>query len=397
MFGLTERNSEDHHDIDDIDDVVSHYKGYSESLEQINELANYICGTTISLINVIGEQYQIIISSAGEIDRDIVPIAESLCRYTIAKDEMLIIKDTREDFRSKAMPSVVEDKIGFYASVPIPNPNGDSFSTLCVMDREPNKLSKAQVDALNTLGNQLELITALYYKDREYHSLLNSYDRLETLFAEIHHRLKNNLADIIGLIQIQAAQLPDNEARRILHKTEQRISIAAKIHEILYESETDSEVFIKRYVERLVGSIFDSIVEDESFLTFRLDIEPFQLDINRTLALGIIINELVTNAIEHAFEERGMGEIEIILNQSEDMGHLTISDNGKGMIVDEDSLYDTGNLGMKLIHLLARQLKAVFSFEGKKGDGLTFTMDFPIKPIGSNNRQTRNSATHHIS
>jgi two-component sensor histidine kinase len=92
-----------------------------------------------------------------------------------------------------------------------------------------------------------------------------------------------------------------------------------------------------------------------------------------------------------------MGEIEIILNQSDDMGHLTISDNGKGMIVDEKSLYDTGNLGMKLIHLLARQLKAVFSFEGKKGDGLTFTMDFPINPRGSNNRQTRKSATHHIS
>ncbi len=197
----------------------------------------------------------------------------------------------------------------------------------------------------------------------------------ETLVKETHHRIKNNLATITGLLELQIMKSNSESVREVLSESMNRVKSIASIHEKLYETEglasITMDVYIKDLVEQ-VGESFDGI-DNSGDVNFQLDLNPISLKTHQAVPLGLIINELVTNAQKHAFDDTG-GTIAISCEEKGDNTvWLEVSDNGKGLPQDWDP-QATDSLGVKLIETLSHQLEADYSFSSQ--DGTTFQMTF---------------------
>jgi two-component sensor histidine kinase len=360
----------------EVQEVINFFSQFKESLNQLTDLAKYIGESHAALINMLDSRNQYTISKAGELDVDILPIEESICRNTIKTPAPLIIEDTTSDPRTKNLDYVQNGTVQFYAGFPIINPYGPIIGTLCILDNHPRNLSDSDRNALENLASQLQIWMELFHKQQVQDEMQQAQKHLETLFSEIHHRIKNNLADIIGLLQIQESETDLKEVQDILKKTEHRISTVAQIHELLYEANTPAQTNVKKYIHRLVNTIADAFIEDRDGINFELDIEPVSLSIDQTLPFGLIVNEMVTNAIEHAFTNQKEGLIKIKIYSNGGFVTMELSDNGKGLGTSSDQgLFNFGNLGMTLIHLLSNQLNATLQIQTNRGT--SYYLRFP--------------------
>ncbi len=180
----------------------------------------------------------------------------------------------------------------------------------------------------------------------------------ETLLKEIHHRVKNNLQIVSSLLRMQASVIPDKAASDYLKIIEQRVKSMALIHQQLYNSEDLSGIDFKLYVSELCSYLFSAYSINHERITLIIDISEIQLDIDTALPCGLIINELVTNAIKHAFPDDRKGKIYIGLSKTPDeKNHLVISDDGVGS-KEGLNLGSKSSLGMTIVTSLAEQLEA---------------------------------------
>lgn len=194
----------------------------------------------------------------------------------------------------------------------------------------------------------------------------------EILLAEIHHRVKNNLAVITGLLELQSYSVESETARRTLKDSQMRVNSIALVHEKLYQSESFSEIALDQYFGELTEEIHRSMKQDHLDVDIQLDIDPVQISITQAIPCGLLMNEIITNSFKHAFTGRSEGNISISLkNVCDHKLKLTIKDDGIGM--DEQEERDVkSSLGMTLIKTLARQLGAEFSYENKGGMEFSF-------------------------
>lgn len=198
----------------------------------------------------------------------------------------------------------------------------------------------------------------------------------EVLLSEIHHRVKNNLAVITGLLELQAFSSDSEEAASVLRSSQMRINSIGLVHEKLYQTENLSEILFGDYLDELINEILGSLDVCYEDITIHTKAEPFEMTIEQAIPCGLIINELITNAVKHAFEKQ-KGEITIHIALKDGRVHLSVEDNGVG--VDEDvSLGDTTSLGFKLIRTLASQLSASAGFN-HDADGTHFKLEFDHK------------------
>lgn len=153
----------------------------------------------------------------------------------------------------------------------------------------------------------------------------------EALLKEIHHRVKNNLQIISSLLNLQAEYLQDNQAIEIFKDSQNRIESMALIHEKLYQSKDLAKIEISGYIQDLVTNLFSSYQVNSDAITLNINIEDILLSIDTAIPCGLIINELVTNSLKHAFPSNKTGEIRIDLCSSPNNKFLLIvSDNGIG-------------------------------------------------------------------
>lgn len=195
----------------------------------------------------------------------------------------------------------------------------------------------------------------------------------EVLLKEIHHRVKNNLQVISSLLNLQSASVSDESALQALKEGRGRVKSIALIHQKLYQTEDLSNVDFEEYIEQLTAFLISAYKSDGKRIHVSTKARGIRLDIDTSVPLGLIINELVTNALKHAFEDSDKGEVKVELHATADGYELTVCDNGVGLPNGFDMLA-CQSLGLKLVNILSRQLKG--SVEWESDHGAKFTVFF---------------------
>ncbi len=194
----------------------------------------------------------------------------------------------------------------------------------------------------------------------------NSLKEKEVLLAEIHHRVKNNLAVITGLLELQSYTANDENARKILRDSQMRIHSIALVHEKLYDNENFSEIKIQTYIKELTNTIGQTMATSSIPVKVTFHLEDVALPITQAIPCGLLLNEVLTNSFKHAFKGRKKGHVEISFTRKGDQYLFRIKDDGVG--IDKDLKPKKGSsLGMKLIKTLTKQLNAEMKVRNKGG------------------------------
>ncbi len=200
----------------------------------------------------------------------------------------------------------------------------------------------------------------------------------EALLQEVHHRVKNNMQLISSLFSLQSRHIKDRQALEIFKSSQNRVRSMAVIHERLYQSKDFARVDFVEYVQSLTRHLLSSYAINPDVIKLNIDIKDVFLDINTAIPSGLIINELVTNSLKHAFPDDKKGEIKIAMHPlyKNDM-ELTVSDNGVG-IPEEVNFRNTETLGLHLVTILAEdQLHGDIRL--KRTRGTSFSIRFRMK------------------
>ncbi|MEX0722526.1 MAG: histidine kinase dimerization/phosphoacceptor domain -containing protein [Gracilimonas sp.] len=204
--------------------------------------------------------------------------------------------------------------------------------------------------------------------------LENLVQEKETLLMEIHHRVKNNLAIVSGMLQLQSFKEEDQRVQNKLLDSVSRIKTIANIHELLYQSSSFTHLKLKENISKLIVGI-TSYYEASADLDVNFNLESIILNINQAIPLSLIINEVVTNILKHAFDEGESGTLSLSLFEDEGSIKLIIEDNGKGLPDDFDPKGREETLGLELINTLASQLDADYTYKSLE-KGAQFTISF---------------------
>ena len=204
----------------------------------------------------------------------------------------------------------------------------------------------------------------------------------EILVKEIHHRVKNNLQIISSLLNLQAQYIKDGDAQNAFRDSQNRVRAIALVHEKLYQTKNFSKINFPEYVKDLVSNLVATVNPDESDIHIDIDIEELYLSMDLAINLGLIISELVSNSLKHAFSGRSFlmrdekEKLTVSLkSHTNDRLRLTIKDNGSGF---DYSLFIKKNftLGLQLVQGFIEQIKGELLFSGNAGS--EFDITFPI-------------------
>ncbi len=196
----------------------------------------------------------------------------------------------------------------------------------------------------------------------------------EILLKEIHHRVKNNLQIVSSLLNLQASSLNDEEQRRVLTDSSVRIRSMSLIHESLYSSGVYHEIEMGYYLRELVTGIFQTYRPEHTLIELDFRIEDIQLSMDRAILCGLIVTELVTNALKYAFVLSEKGTLEIGMVKTDNEYTLRVADNGCG--IDTEIFHNkTDSLGITLVRSLTSQLAGSLNVES--GNGTILTLSFP--------------------
>lgn len=199
----------------------------------------------------------------------------------------------------------------------------------------------------------------------------------EVLLKEIHHRVKNNLNVIISLLNLQSAGLySKKQAIEAFKESKDRIYAMAMVHEKLYKSGNFTEIDIKAYTIPLTRNLL-TIYHPSAHIDYDINIDTMKIDINRAIPCGLLLNELITNALKHAYKGRSKGKLTINFHQlKRGQYELKVQDDGVGLSSDMN-IKKADSLGLKLISILTNQLEGKLTIKTKKGT--EFRIVFPLK------------------
>jgi len=207
----------------------------------------------------------------------------------------------------------------------------------------------------------------------EVEKIESSVKEKEILLKEIHHRVKNNLQIISSLLNLQSGYIKDKDSIEIFKESQNRVRSMALIHEKLYQSKDMSQIDFSEYVSELVSNLFSSYSLNSALITLHQDIKNILLEIDLAINLGLIINELVSNAFKHAFPEGRKGNLYISMSNDKQKYELIIEDDGIGFSSEID-FRTTESLGLQLVITLVEQIGGeIFLF---RDNGTKFVIKF---------------------
>jgi PAS domain S-box-containing protein len=199
----------------------------------------------------------------------------------------------------------------------------------------------------------------------------------EVLLKEIHHRVKNNLQIISSLLSLQARYLKVPHAQHALEDSKNRVKSIALLHELLYQSKDIARIDFAQYIKSIVLQLFHAYDVDADTVTFEINADDRVLEIDAATPFGLIINELVSNALKHAFPGSRRGKISIELSGDEGgMSKMIVADNGIGFPKGVD-LRTMNSLGLKLVITLIQQLSGTIELDQTAGARFTTTFGHP--------------------
>jgi two-component sensor histidine kinase/DNA-binding NarL/FixJ family response regulator len=205
-------------------------------------------------------------------------------------------------------------------------------------------------------------------------SLKRSLAQTETLMRELQHRVKNNLYIISSLLSLEANGLPDGDSKKALLDAQSRVQSMAGIYERLYMSANLASVPMDQYFRDISSSILATYTADSSRIRLESSLQAVAMDTRRAVPLGLIMNELITNAIKHAFPAGSSGTISLSLESADGRVILAIGDDGAGFDQEAKPGARTG-LGLTLVRSLARQIDARLDIQSAPGKGTRVSME----------------------
>jgi PAS domain S-box-containing protein len=285
------------------------------------------------------------------------PAAEKLLGWkreeVIGKFLPHVKESHREEFLE--MAQITQEQGGLTRLVKRPDKDGNEkiieVTGGCIYDQE-GKVSEILV----TVMDMTEI-------EESRKKIQQSLREKETLLQEIHHRVKNNLAIIVSLLQLQVLRSTDEQEAYGLTQAQNRVFSIAMVHELLYQSDEFSKVNLTTYYDKLISSIKSNMKTGDNEVRHELNIGKVSLNINQAIPLGLLINELVTNSFKYAFKADQNGLISLSIDQNEHLITVTYKDSGPGFDQNEDKT--ESGLGMKIIDSLIDQLDAEFTFHTK--------------------------------
>jgi two-component sensor histidine kinase len=201
---------------------------------------------------------------------------------------------------------------------------------------------------------------------------------IKSLLQEMHHRVKNNLQIVSSLMNLQANTAKDDEVVKVFEESRDRIQSMAFIHENLYMKQSVSEINLKEYIEPLLIARMRSVPGFYRRVLVEMDLLDISFNIDTVLPIGLLVNELVTNSIKHAFPNDKKGKICLCLKKEKVNSYiLTYSDDGIGFKEKENNI-DTNSLGLVLIESFVMQLDGKMKYNSNK-NGTTYTIKFESK------------------
>ena len=198
----------------------------------------------------------------------------------------------------------------------------------------------------------------------------------EVLLREVHHRVKNNMQVIQSLFGLQARQVSDETVNKVFSEAQNRIMSMALVHEMLYRSKDLTRIDLNDYLNSLVKGLFQSFRVNSRKIGMEIDCKDLYLDINTAIPCGLVVNEIVTNSIKHAFPDEREGRIIISFRSVNGNFDLLIGDDGIG-IPGEVNFDTSKTLGLHLIKILVEQLGG--EIELKRQFGTEFRIRFEVK------------------
>ncbi len=252
-----------------------------------------------------------------------------------------------------------------------------------LLDRARNRQRLLTLGLIGASAILLLTILALQAK-RRYSRNLEEKNRIidealtekDTLLREIHHRVKNNLQMISALLYLHGKSAEDASAQAALMESQNRVQSMAMIHQDLYMGKNLLGVSVPSYLDKLLDHLINAYNIDRNRITIHKDIRIENLDVDTVIPLALIINELLSNALKHAFAGPAAGEIGIHLYQRAGELILEVRDSGKGLPPGFDPT-STSNFGFKLVRILAERLGAELSVRSEQGTLICLTTPMP--------------------
>lgn len=242
-----------------------------------------------------------------------------------------------------------------------------------------------RVNISNIIGSEEQMLVVFedITKEKEYEEQLKkSVEEKDILLSEIHHRVKNNLAIIVGLIELQNAEVEDEVTKSNLFETKNRIYSISGVHELLYQTDNFSDISFSEYINQLVNRLQDTFENQKKPVTIKKSISGLRMNINQAIPLGLLLNELITNSYKHAFDGVDDPQISLDLVQKDGFVEIEYKDNGIG--VDYKSMQTSPSLGVTLIKTSLSQLSAEYEFLDHSGFGIYLKFPENLKGAHSN-------------
>ena len=235
--------------------------------------------------------------------------------------------------------------------------------------RDPTGVPTEMLEIVRDITDRKELEARVAARTEQIHASLREK---EVLLKEIHHRVKNNLQVISSLLNLQAAKLDNPSARSMFAKSQDRVYSIALVHEKLYQSPDLSHVNFDEYVRSLVQSLFQSLDAANRGVAAKVDVSPVRLSVDKAIPCALIINELVTNSLKHAFPTPRTGSVNIRMRPcGGEQLELTIEDDGIGFPTGVDPRA-VRSLGLDLVFTFADQLGAGVDVQLEPGTAFSF-------------------------
>lgn len=329
------------------------------AFDRITEIAARRFGVPISIISIVDHD-RIWFKAHHGLDVQQIDREPGLCASAILGNDAYTLTDASLDPRSLANPLVAgEFGLRFYAGVPLTTSDGFNLGTLCVIDKEARHIDEAQIADLKALASVVVDHLEVRLSGRL------AIAKAEIMAKEIDHRVMNSLQFVSSLLAMQSRSVSDTDAADQLTLAANRVAAVAQVHHHFYTDEGDRASAIG-FLRRLGADL-------SQILGRRLIVEGDEGSVPTTLIqpLGLIMNELVTNAAKH-----GAGRVGVTYRISGDQHVLAVSDEGDGLPEGFDPSNDMSSLGMRVLKALTQQLRGELSAVSHADGGACFEVKF---------------------
>ncbi|NYB52613.1 MAG: PAS domain S-box protein [Methanobacteriaceae archaeon] len=278
----------------------------------------------------------------------------------IKQGKSQIVNHPEYDLDSRGVPEG-HPQINSFLGVPLKR--GTSTIGLIGLANKEGGYDHEDLEQVETLA--VAFIEALYNKRAE-KKIEKSLKEKEMLLKEIHHRVKNNLSVISSLLNLQSDYIKDKDDLELFRETQTRAKSMALIHERLYQSRDLKRIDFSDYIKTLAHDLYRTYSVDPRRIELKMDLETVLLDINTSIPLGLILNELISNSMKYAFPDDKKGQISIKLQLENGDYILTVSDSGVGL-PDELDFEKTDSLGLQLVNSLVGQIDGTIELDRTQG------------------------------